>query len=90
MEIEFGSVKDAENQRKHGLFLSLVSGLDWDCAMAWPDTRFPYDEIRLNAIVPMRDRLYFVTYTERGEMMRQISLRCAENAEKKRYVRHYT
>jgi uncharacterized DUF497 family protein len=54
--------------------------------MTWPDDRFHYDEIRLNAIVPMGDRLSFVAYAERDETTRLISLRYATNAERKRYV----
>ena len=90
MEIEFDSVKDAENKRRHeGLSLALAAELDWDAALIRLDDRFDYDEIRLDAIVPMGDRLYNVTFTERGEVLRIISLRRAKNMERRRYVEHY-
>jgi uncharacterized DUF497 family protein len=89
MEIEFDPVKDAENQRKHGLSLDLAAKLDWDAALIQRDDRFAYDEIRENAIVPMGDRLYHVTFTERGEILRIISLRYAKNMERKRYVQYF-
>jgi uncharacterized DUF497 family protein len=37
----------------------------------------------------MGDRLYNVTFTERGEVLRIISLRRAKNVERRRYVEHY-
>ncbi|MDR2451627.1 MAG: BrnT family toxin [Candidatus Accumulibacter sp.] len=77
------------NVRRHGLSLSLAESLDWDNAVAWPDIRFDYGETRMNAIVPGGNRLYFVTFTERGEGLRPISLRPAENLEKKRYVEEF-
>jgi uncharacterized DUF497 family protein len=88
VEIEFDPAKDAENQRKHELSLTLAAGLDWDAAWIKRDDRFAYDEIRLNAIVPMGDRLYHVTFTERGDILRVISLRHATSLERKRYVQH--
>jgi uncharacterized DUF497 family protein len=82
MEIEFDPAKDALNRKNHnGLSLSLASELAWDEAVYVADNRFHYDEIRINAMVPMGSRLYHVTYTERGYRMRVISLRYAERWE---------
>ena len=67
----------------------MAARLDWDDAVIWPDDRFGYDEIRMNAVAPMGNRLYFVTYVERGKTMRPISLRYATNPEKKRYVSQF-
>ncbi|GHU07057.1 hypothetical protein AGMMS50225_03360 [Betaproteobacteria bacterium] len=90
MEIEIDPVKDAINRRQHdGLSLALAAELEWDEAVYELDDRFLYDEIRINATVPLGNRLYLVTYTERGESMRVISLRFATNKEKMRYVKHY-
>jgi uncharacterized DUF497 family protein len=90
MEIEFDPKKDAENRRNHdGLSLSLAAEMDWESAWVEIDTRFPYDELRLNAIVPPGDRLYHVTFTERDEAMRVISVRNATNPEKTNYAQRY-
>jgi uncharacterized DUF497 family protein len=90
MKIEFDPAKDAKNIRQHeGLSLALAAHLDWDRAVTWLDNRFHYDEIRMNAIAPMGNRLYFVTFTEHDEMARIISLRPANNTEKKRYVNQF-
>jgi uncharacterized DUF497 family protein len=87
MEIEFDTAKDALNIREHGgLSLALAAEMEWDEAFTEPDNRFPYGEVRLNAIVPRGNRLYHVTITERGEKMRVISLRVATNKEKSSYV----
>jgi uncharacterized DUF497 family protein len=89
MEIEFDPIKDAENIRKHdGLSLSLALELDWSKALIEVDER-GYDEIRMNAIVPMGNLLYFVSFTERGERMRPISLRRVTNRERNHYVQEF-
>jgi len=89
MEIEFDPVKEKLNLKNHGLSLSLASELDWGEALVWEDVRESYGEQRFNALVPMGDALYHVTYTER-DALRVISLREAENWEKRRYVRYFS
>jgi uncharacterized DUF497 family protein len=89
VEIEFDPVKDEINRKKHGLSLSLAAELDWDDALCWEDIWSDYGEQRFNALVPMGDRLYYVTYTYR-HVTRAISLREADNVEKKRYVRDFS
>jgi uncharacterized DUF497 family protein len=89
MEIEFDPAKNALNIKGHGLSLELAAEMEWDEAFVERDARFHYEEVRFNAIVPLGNRLYFVTFTERGETMRPISLRHATNAEKKRYVEEF-
>ncbi|MCL2022385.1 MAG: BrnT family toxin [Betaproteobacteria bacterium] len=90
MKIGFDPAKDAENKRKHdGLSLSLAEKMEWNAALVEVDRRFFYEEIRMNAIVPMGNRLYFVAFAERGEEVRIISLRYAERHEVAKYVRDY-
>ena len=90
MEVEFDPAKDAINRNKHeGLSLSLAAEMDWSAALIEPDERFSYDEIRLNAIVPLGNRLYRITFTERGEKMRPISLRYAKKREVADYAQRY-
>jgi uncharacterized DUF497 family protein len=89
MEMEFDPAKDAMNIKKHGLPLGLAARLDWDNAIHVRDERFPYDEIRVNAIVPLGSRLYFVSYTEHSERLRIISLRYANKREVADYVQSY-
>jgi len=60
--------------------------LDWDAALAWIDDRFDYDELRMIALAPKTDILYYVAFVYRGEARRIISLRRATRLEVKYYV----
>ncbi|RUQ31721.1 MAG: BrnT family toxin [Candidatus Competibacteraceae bacterium] len=75
MRIEFDPVKDAGNQAKHGVSLSLAEELDWDAALVWVDDRYEYGELRMIALAPKTEILYYVAFVERGEARRIISLR---------------
>jgi len=84
--IEFDPAKDATNLARHGVSLSLAGKLDWDAALVWVDDRFDYDELRMIALAPEGDTLYYVAFVDRGEVRRIISLRRAERREVKHYV----
>ena len=86
MQIEFDPNKDACNQSKHGVSLSLASELDWEAALVWVDDRFEYGELRMIALAPKTGVLYYVAFVERGEARRIISLRRANRREVKHYV----
>ncbi len=86
MRIEFDPNKDAGNQSKHGVSLSLASELDWEAALVWVDDRFEYGELRMIALAPKTGVLYYVAFVERGEARRIISLRRANRREVKHYV----
>ncbi len=86
MRIEFDPSKDAANQARHGVSLAVARELDWDAALVWVDSRFEYDELRMIALAPKTDTLYYVAFVERGEVQRIISLRQATRREVKHYV----
>jgi uncharacterized protein len=86
MQIEFDSAKDAANKAKHGVSLALGGELDWDAALVWVDDRFEYDELRMIALAPKTEILYYVAFLELGEVRRVISLRRANRREVKHYV----
>ena len=85
MRIEFDPAKDASNRARHVVSLALARELDWDAALVWVDDRFGYDELRLIALAPKINILYYVAFVERGNRRRIISLRPATRRE----VRHY-
>ena len=85
MQTEFDPAKDAANQTKHGVSLSLADELDWEAALVWVDDRFEYGELRMIALAPKTGILYYVAFVERGRMRRIISLRQANRRE----VTHY-
>jgi uncharacterized DUF497 family protein len=86
MQIEFDAAKDKANRSKHGVSLSMAAELDWDAALVWVDERFEYGEIRMIALAPKTETLYYVACVERGETRRVISLRHATRREVKHYV----
>jgi uncharacterized DUF497 family protein len=86
MRIEFDPAKDAVNQAKHGVSLSLAAELDWEDALVWADVRFEYAELRMIALAPKSQILYCAAFVDRGEVRRVISLRRANCREVKHYV----
>ncbi len=86
MQITFNEAKDVLNKSKHGVSLSEAEKLEWDDALIWQDTRRDYGEVRMIALGTIGVRLYCAVYVDREEMRRIISLRKANNQEKKLYV----
>jgi uncharacterized protein len=86
MRITFDPAKDAVNRTKHGVSLSVARELDWEAALVWIDDRFEYDELRMIALAPETEILYYVAFVDRGETRRIISLRRATRLEVKYYV----
>ena len=86
MHIEFDPAKDVANQTKHGVSLSVAGELDWEAALVWIDDRFEYGEMRMIALAPKTEILYYVAFVDRGEARRVISLRRANRREVKHYV----
>lgn len=66
--------------------MGLARELDWDAALVWVDNRFGYDELRMVALAPKTNILYYVAFVERGDRRRIISLRRATRREVQRYV----
>ena len=86
MKIEFDPAKDAANQTKHGVSLSVADELNWEAALVWVDDRFEYKETRMIALAPKTEILYYVAFVDRGEVRRIIGLRRANRREVKHYV----
>jgi uncharacterized DUF497 family protein len=86
MRIEFDPAKDATNLARHGVSLALAGQLDWDSALIWIDDRFEYDEIRMIALAPETNTLYYVAFVDRAEERRIIRLRRATRREVHHYV----
>jgi uncharacterized DUF497 family protein len=86
MLIEFDPVKDAANVAKHGMSLADAKGFEWDSACVRLDTREDYGEDRLVALGYIGARLCCMTFVERGDACRVISLRRATKSETKSYA----
>jgi uncharacterized protein len=86
MRISFDPAKEASNRIKHGVSLALARELDWESALLWVDDRCEYDELRVVALAPRTNTLYYVSFVDRGSVRRIISLRPATRREVKHYV----
>lgn len=83
------SIWPRTQQTKHGLSLGMTEELDWEAALVWVDGRFEYNEIRMIALAPKTEILYYVAFVDRGEVRRIISLRRANRREVKHYVENF-
>ncbi|NOQ35375.1 MAG: BrnT family toxin [Methylococcaceae bacterium] len=86
MEIEFDPVKSEKNKLERGFPFELATHFEIDTALVEVDCRHDYEEQRFNALGLIGDRLYHMTYTLRGNIIRVISLRKANKREVKKYV----
>jgi len=89
MRLEFDPDKDAGNRAKHGVSLSLAGELDWEAALVWVDERFEYGELRMIALAPETNVVYYVAFVDRGDVRRIISVRRANRREVKHYVESF-
>jgi uncharacterized DUF497 family protein len=85
MQIGFDPAKDEINRAKHGVSLGLAADMDLSAALIEPDRRLAYQEDRYQAIGPIGGRLHLLAFTMRGKILRAISLRKANDRERKRY-----
>jgi len=86
VRFEYDPVKDRANNSKHGVSFALATELDWEAALVWVDDRFEYPELRMIALAPKTQILYYVAFVDRGTVRRIISLRQATRREVKHYV----
>jgi len=87
VQFVFDPGKDATNLGKHGLSLAAAAELSWDEALVWIDDRADYGEVRMVALAPMGDILFFVAFVDREQARRIISLRRANRREVSHYVK---
>jgi uncharacterized protein len=87
MHLTFDPAKDAANLAKHGVSLTLAAQLEWDSAVVWTDARRTYGEPRQCGIGYIELRLFFVSFVDRADGRRVISLRKANPREVNRYAK---
>jgi len=89
MTYEWDEKKNAQNIIKHGFDFADASLIDWGDAVIFEDVRQDYDETRFIAYGYMGARLTVTVYTMRGDSMRIISLRKANQREVKRHENNW-
>jgi len=83
---EWDEIKAAKNYAAHGVSFEAARDAFKDpFAIEWLDKREPYGEDRFVIIGMADDRLLYVAYTMRGDVIRIISARGAEPYEKRQY-----
>ena len=85
MQVEFDSAKDRANQRKHGVSLAAAAEMDFLAAQIVRDDRRDYGEARFRACGWIGGRLHMLVFTLRGDVLRAISLRKANDRERRRH-----
>ena len=85
MKLEWDEAKRIATIRERGLDFADVAQIDWDTADTREDTRSQYGEARYVTLAPIDGRLFVVVWCEREDSMRVISLRKANDRERRRY-----
>lgn len=86
MKIEFDQAKSEKNSQERKLPFDLAVYFEWESALVWEDCRREYGEKRFCAIGYIKNRIYHIAFTLRGEAIRIISLRKANNREVNKYA----
>ena len=87
VKLEWNEAKRQRTLKKRGLDFADVAEFDWDTAMIATDVREDYGEFRSIAFGFIDARLICLVYTMRESSLRVISLRKANDRERKVYDR---
>lgn len=85
--IEFDPEKDEANIAKHGVSLKLAERMNREEAKVVVDSRHDYGEPRWIAFQEIDGRLYAFVFTVRDDAIRAISVRKANDREKRAFDR---
>jgi hypothetical protein len=86
MEFEWDEAKASQNLARHGVdFGGAIRVFDDPLRLETEDDRFDYGEKRFKVVGSVRDVVLIVIFTYRGDLIRIISARKAENHERKAY-----
>jgi uncharacterized protein len=87
MAFEWDEVKRRRNLADHGLdFIDVIPCFTDERRVVAEDRRTDYRERRFHLLCPLRQRIYHVTFTERGDNIRIISARKANRREQRYYA----
>jgi hypothetical protein len=84
---DWDAAKAAANLTKHGVAFETVARFRWDTAFEVEDARYDYGERRWRVIGEIDGRLHVLVYADRGEALRLISLRKADEREARLHAR---
>ena len=84
--IEFDPEKSAKNLRERGIGFERFADLDLNAAIIIEDTRRDYGERRIRVLGHIDGLLHMAVITPRGDKVRVISLRRANEREERAYA----
>ncbi len=87
--LEWDEEKNRSNQRKHGVAFAKAYDFEFSTCLEHVDDREFYGEERIVALGFIGGTLFTLTYTERGEKIRVISLRKSTKTEMVKYAQNY-
>ena len=79
--IEWDDEKRNQTLKERGLDFADVALVDWDQALTIQDSRQPYSETRFVTYAEIKNRLCVLAWCQRGDNIRVISLRKANQRE---------
>jgi uncharacterized DUF497 family protein len=82
----YDPAKSEKNMALRGLSFELVSEFEWETSLIAEDIRHDYAEKRYQALGFIGMKLYMLVFTLRAELIHIISLRRANQRERKKYV----
>ena len=85
MKYQWDEKKRQEALRKHGVDFADVKYIDWELKFEREDIREDYGETRFATMAPIKGRLHVMIWCWRGNVIRVISLRKANQREEKDY-----
>jgi uncharacterized DUF497 family protein len=85
VKLEWDDKKRNRAVAERGLDFADIARVDWDIAFTVEDTRVDYAEARFVTMAPINDRLCVFAWCWRGEALRVISLRKANERERDKY-----
>ncbi len=88
MRFEFDPAKSERNARERGLPFGAAARLFERTRLEWEDRREEYGEVRYSTLGEIEGRVFFASFTRRGENIRIISFRKANARETRRYSEH--
>ena len=86
MLVTFDPPKNARNVAERGIPFRLALRLEWSTALIAEDTRKAYGEKRFQTLGFIGDKLHMLVFTPRPPALHVISLRWANDRERKKYA----
>ena len=84
-QYQWDKAKAKTNLAKHEVAFEVIHDFDWDTALTYEDERWRYGEDRFFSFGLIDDRLHTLIWTWRDAQVRVISLRKANDRERKYY-----